>query len=253
MKSHGEGSSSSPKFIESVFHAYFELYVYLKMAPLCLTDIDFETIEKCTDARKVKKMLRLLEEDGGYYADLIKAAKARIEALTGRPFGGPPVSEADRQAVAADLLLWEMEMKQKGSRRGAPGGGPQEEASPPELETIDQHGVPEQDETTATAAAAEDSSSSSSRSNSSSTEGPIARADGAKGRGVAASFVVAAAAAPAAVECSRSQAHSSRDTAATAAAGSNNKEERMRIPVEIVEDSEGESQEETMINKETMK
>ncbi|XP_026189885.1 uncharacterized protein LOC34618011 [Cyclospora cayetanensis] len=94
------------------------------MASLSLTDIDFEAIEKCTDPKRLKKMLAMLKQDGGYYVELMKAAKDRIEKLTGKPVGGTPITAADKQAVAEELLAWEKKMAQAKEEEAASQGSP---------------------------------------------------------------------------------------------------------------------------------
>ncbi|OEH78507.1 hypothetical protein cyc_00918 [Cyclospora cayetanensis] len=108
------------------------------MASLSLTDIDFEAIEKCTDPKRLKKMLAMLKQDGGYYVELMKAAKDRIEKLTGKPVGGTPITAADKQAVAEELLAWEKKMAQM-TEIGASKGSTHK-AAPPDLEDICEEG-----------------------------------------------------------------------------------------------------------------
>ncbi|KEP63316.1 UNVERIFIED_CONTAM: tetratricopeptide repeat-containing protein [Hammondia hammondi] len=79
-----------------------------------LLDIDSEKIEKCTQPRLLRKYIALLEQDGGYYHQLLSAARKKLDDLVGtksssgsgtRWCGGP--SAADIAAAKADVLEWQ--------------------------------------------------------------------------------------------------------------------------------------------------
>nr|PIL98957.1 tetratricopeptide repeat-containing protein [Toxoplasma gondii COUG] len=79
-----------------------------------LLDIDSEKIEKCTQPRLLRKYIALLEQDGGYYHQLLSAARKKLDDLVGtktssgsgtRWCRGP--STADIAAAKADILEWQ--------------------------------------------------------------------------------------------------------------------------------------------------
>ncbi|CBZ50129.1 conserved hypothetical protein [Neospora caninum Liverpool] len=80
-----------------------------------LLDIDSEKIEKCTQPRLLRKYIALLEQDGGYYHQLLSAARKRLDDLVGsKPSSGVGAaswcrgpSPADIAAAKADLLEWQ--------------------------------------------------------------------------------------------------------------------------------------------------
>lgn len=45
---------------------------------IVITDIDFETVKECKDKRVIKRYIKLLEDDGSYFVDLMKACKEKL-------------------------------------------------------------------------------------------------------------------------------------------------------------------------------
>lgn len=81
---------------------------------ITLTDIDFEFIEACSKPQVLKKCIVLLEQDGGYYHQLLDAARQKLASLlkdkTGVGRSGialRPPSECEVKAAKADLLAWQ--------------------------------------------------------------------------------------------------------------------------------------------------
>ncbi|KAL8271008.1 hypothetical protein Esti_005076 [Eimeria stiedai] len=221
---------------------------------LSLTDIDFDLIEKCKEPKTLRRILLLLQQDGGHYVALMKAAEERLLQLTGRSSTGNTVSEADRQQVAQDLLAWEQTMLQQQQQQ-------QQSEGPPELETIEEqqcvaqttrskpteHAPPSSSSSSSSSSTSSSSSSTSSSSSSTSTsssssgEVPVEEAvkeseneDTNAAGPVAAAATVAAEAANA----KSSKPRCSNNTAAAAAGSSSN---AVQIPIVVLEDSGDES------------
>ncbi|KAL8427050.1 hypothetical protein Efla_005206 [Eimeria flavescens] len=208
--------------------------------PLSLTEIDFEAVEQCTDPRQLKRMLLLLQQDGGYYRELMQAAEDRLLQLTGRPYKAAPATEADRQQVAADLLAWERSMQQQQQ--------PAEDT--PELEPIRQQRTAAAPQHTKHAHVESNLSTNSSNSNSSSSSNsgsssskPVVRAaaqaEEQSSKDCPPPAAAAAESTPSQPHCG-SKTAAAASTAATAAAAEKSACGRVRIPVSVVEDSEDE-------------
>ena len=82
--------------------------------PMNLEDIDFDSVEKCNDPRILETYLKLLQDDGGYYPELMEACRQRIVALDPRKQGvmyptQPSLSEIEQ--TKQTLLDWERDLK----------------------------------------------------------------------------------------------------------------------------------------------
>jgi len=80
-----------------------------------LTDIDFETVKACTDKHVVKKYIKLLEDDGSYFLDLLKACKNKLLELSPKDYYllyPLQASDEDVQDATRDLLDWETSVKE---------------------------------------------------------------------------------------------------------------------------------------------
>ncbi|CAK0910218.1 unnamed protein product, partial [Prorocentrum cordatum] len=43
-----------------------------------IEDIDFEAVQECSDKNFLKRYIKILEEDGGYFQELLKACKDKL-------------------------------------------------------------------------------------------------------------------------------------------------------------------------------
>lgn len=85
------------------------------LSELKLEDVDFESIEECTDAKVLKRYLKLLEDDGNYFVDLIKACKDKLlEVAPKEYYLLYPRSTTAEEAEEAmqDILEWEANVKE---------------------------------------------------------------------------------------------------------------------------------------------
>ena len=46
-----------------------------------LEDIDFTTVQKCTDGLVLEKYAKLIEDDGGYFKELLDACKQKMKEV----------------------------------------------------------------------------------------------------------------------------------------------------------------------------
>ncbi|KAL8438261.1 hypothetical protein ACSSS7_000300 [Eimeria intestinalis] len=232
---------------------------------LTLMDIDFDLIEKCTEPKTLRRVLALLQQDGGYYVDLMKAAEDRLEQLTGRRSKGNHVSEADRQQVAADLLAWEQSMlllQQEQQQQQQQQQQQGEET--PELEVIEEQMAVTQatdriasekiapprrshsNSSKDSSSSSKDSSSKDSSSKDSSSGEKSAQEAGAENErdtGSGCPVAAATAADAAAGDHTSSTPHCSNNTAAAAAAAAaDSSSNAVRIPIAVLEDSGDESE-----------
>jgi tetratricopeptide (TPR) repeat protein len=79
-----------------------------------LTDIDFDAVENATSVRTIKRYLELLEEDGGYFVDLVNACKKKMLAISPKEYYKmfpPEASSAEIDEAIQDVLAWEDEVK----------------------------------------------------------------------------------------------------------------------------------------------
>lgn len=80
-----------------------------------LEDIDFEKVKECTNYRTVKTYIKLLEDDGAYFEDLLRACKNKLLELNPKEYYllYPRVASEDEVAEAMhDILEWEMVVKE---------------------------------------------------------------------------------------------------------------------------------------------
>lgn len=80
-----------------------------------LEDIDFDVVKECRDKRYVMRYIKLLEEDGGYFKELLDACKEKLLELDPKEYYKlypMPVSQDDMDAAISDLLEWEKNVKQ---------------------------------------------------------------------------------------------------------------------------------------------
>eukprot|EP00746_Dinoflagellata_sp_MGD_P075403 gnl/MRDRNA2_/MRDRNA2_30345_c0_seq1.p1 gnl/MRDRNA2_/MRDRNA2_30345_c0~~gnl/MRDRNA2_/MRDRNA2_30345_c0_seq1.p1 ORF type:complete len:548 (+),score=178.39 gnl/MRDRNA2_/MRDRNA2_30345_c0_seq1:112-1755(+) len=80
-----------------------------------LEDIDFDVVKECRDKKFVLRYIKLLEEDGGYFQDLLNACKEKLLELDPKEYYRlypMPVSQDDMDAAINDLLEWEKNVKE---------------------------------------------------------------------------------------------------------------------------------------------
>jgi len=80
-----------------------------------LEDIDFDVVKDCRDKRYVLRYIKLLEEDGGYFKELLDACKEKLLELDPKEYYKlypMPVSQDDMDAALSDLLEWEKNVKE---------------------------------------------------------------------------------------------------------------------------------------------
>jgi len=85
------------------------------LSELKLEDIDFESIQECTDAKVLKRYLKLLDDDGNYFVDLIKACKDKLLEVAPKEYYllYPRSTTAQEEAEAMqDILEWEANVKE---------------------------------------------------------------------------------------------------------------------------------------------
>jgi len=90
------------------------------MAPMALDeikleDIDFDVVKQCTDKRIVKRYIKLIEEDGNYFTDLLKACKEKLLLIAPKDYYllyPIAASENEITDATADLLEWEASVKE---------------------------------------------------------------------------------------------------------------------------------------------
>jgi hypothetical protein len=51
------------------------------MDELTLNQLDFSWVDKCNDAKLLKKALKLLKDDGGYFQDLEKYIEDKLSTI----------------------------------------------------------------------------------------------------------------------------------------------------------------------------
>lgn len=80
-----------------------------------LEDIDFEQVAACTNYRTIKAYIKLLNEDGAYFVDLLNACKKKLLELNPKEYYilYPRVASQDEVDEAArDILEWEASVKE---------------------------------------------------------------------------------------------------------------------------------------------
>lgn len=90
-----------------------------------LEDIDFEKVKECDDKQVLKRYIKLLEDDGSYFSDLLLAVKERLREVAPKEYYLLyPVGASDQEVLDAtkDLLDWEEAVKEtdkalKGSKQ----------------------------------------------------------------------------------------------------------------------------------------
>lgn len=82
---------------------------------ITLEDIDFDKVKECRDKKVLKKYIRLLEDDGAYFVDLLKAVKDKLLEVAPKDYYVlyPRVASEDEVAEAMrDMLEWEDQVKE---------------------------------------------------------------------------------------------------------------------------------------------
>eukprot|EP00931_Biecheleriopsis_adriatica_P088549 TRINITY_DN62849_c0_g1_i1.p1 TRINITY_DN62849_c0_g1~~TRINITY_DN62849_c0_g1_i1.p1 ORF type:complete len:522 (-),score=168.39 TRINITY_DN62849_c0_g1_i1:37-1566(-) len=82
---------------------------------LKLEDIDFEVIKACSDKAYLKRYLKLLEDDGNFFVDLIKACKDKLLEVAPKDYYllYPRATTAQEEEEAMrDILEWEASVKE---------------------------------------------------------------------------------------------------------------------------------------------
>lgn len=79
------------------------------LSDIKLEDIDFDKVAKCTDKAVIKRYLKLLEDDGNYFHDLIRECKNKLLELDPKAYYHMfprATSAAEIDEVNQDLLNW---------------------------------------------------------------------------------------------------------------------------------------------------
>lgn len=85
------------------------------LSEIKLEDIDFESIKDCTDKAVIKRYLKLLEDDGNYFIELINACKDRLLEVSPKEYYllYPRATTAQEEEDAfRDILEWEANVKE---------------------------------------------------------------------------------------------------------------------------------------------
>ena len=72
-----------------------------------LDEIDETTIQQCTNVKKIKEIIALLEKEP--YPELLSLARAKLDQLT----GVKPPSHAENAAAIEEVNKWTEEMQRK--------------------------------------------------------------------------------------------------------------------------------------------
>lgn len=82
---------------------------------VALTDIDFDVVKNCNDKVYLKRYIKLIEDDGSYFVDLLRACKDRLLEVAPKDYYLMYPRKASEDEVAAamkDLLDWETSVKE---------------------------------------------------------------------------------------------------------------------------------------------
>lgn len=80
-----------------------------------LEDIDFEKVAECTDKHVVKRYIKLIEDDGSYFTDLLKACKDKLLEIAPKDYYllyPVQASQEEVDDITNDLLNWEESVKE---------------------------------------------------------------------------------------------------------------------------------------------
>jgi tetratricopeptide (TPR) repeat protein len=80
-----------------------------------LEDIDFDVVKECRDKKYILRYIKLLDEDGGYFKELLDACKDKLLELDPKEYYKlypMPVSQDDMDSAINDLLEWEKNVKE---------------------------------------------------------------------------------------------------------------------------------------------
>jgi len=80
-----------------------------------LTDIDFPVIKACTDKNFLKKYIKLIQDDGNYFHDLLRACKDKLLEVAPKDYYlmyPKKASEDEVHDAMEDLLDWEATVKE---------------------------------------------------------------------------------------------------------------------------------------------
>lgn len=80
-----------------------------------LEDIDFDKVKECTDKAVLKRYIKLIEDDGSYFIDLLNACKQRLKEVAPKDYYVLYPRQASYQEVdeaTKDLMDWELAVKE---------------------------------------------------------------------------------------------------------------------------------------------
>jgi len=80
-----------------------------------LEDIDFDVVKECRDKKFCLRYIKLLEDDGGYFKELLDACKDKLLELDPKEYYKlypMPISQDDVDSAINDLLEWESNVKE---------------------------------------------------------------------------------------------------------------------------------------------
>jgi len=86
-----------------------------RLKEIKLEDVDFDRVKECTDKHVLKRYIQLLEDDGSYFVDLLKACKDKLLQVAPKEYYllyPITASEQDIDEVTRDLLDWETAVKE---------------------------------------------------------------------------------------------------------------------------------------------
>lgn len=85
------------------------------MDNLVLNQIDFNWVNECEDPRLLKRALKILKDDGGFFPDLEKHISEKLSTLdkkSSKVAQPSNVSAAEKKIYTDDILNWENNIKQ---------------------------------------------------------------------------------------------------------------------------------------------
>eukprot|EP00448_Togula_jolla_P016607 CAMPEP_0170591856 /NCGR_PEP_ID=MMETSP0224-20130122/12625_1 /TAXON_ID=285029 /ORGANISM="Togula jolla, Strain CCCM 725" /LENGTH=521 /DNA_ID=CAMNT_0010915745 /DNA_START=58 /DNA_END=1624 /DNA_ORIENTATION=+ len=93
-----------------------------------LEDIDFESVRECGDKQVLKRYIKLIEDDGSYFKDLLNACRDKLLEVSPKEFYllyPKGASDEEVNEITQELLSWETNVKEtdaaiRGSRQKDP-------------------------------------------------------------------------------------------------------------------------------------
>lgn len=86
-----------------------------RLKEIKLEDVDFDKVKECGDKHVLKRYIQLIEDDGSYFTDLLKACKDKLLQVSPKEYYLLyPVSASENEIDEAmrDLMDWELSVKE---------------------------------------------------------------------------------------------------------------------------------------------